>query len=50
MLAYQAFKRRVAPSLENICRDLINENKSQISVKKEEVALKNMMRILAQRG
>jgi AcrR family transcriptional regulator len=46
MLAYQAFKRKVAPSLENICRDLIKENKGQISVKKEEVALKNMMRIL----
>ncbi len=46
MLAYQAFKRKVAPSLENICRDLINENKGQISVKKEEVAVKNMMRIL----
>ena len=46
MLPFQEFKKRVAPTLENICRDLIRENKGKISVKKEEVAVKNMMRIL----
>jgi len=46
MLPFQDFKKRVAPTLENICRDLIRENKGKISVKKEEVAVKNMMRIL----
>ena len=46
MLPFQEFKKRVAPTLENICRDLIRENKGKISVKKEEVAVRNMMRIL----
>lgn len=46
MLSFPEFKKRVAPTLENICRDLIRENKNRISVKKEEVAVKNMMRIL----
>jgi AcrR family transcriptional regulator len=46
MLAFQEFKKRMAPSIENICRDIIQENKGVISVKKEAVALKNMMRIL----
>jgi len=46
MLPFQEFKKRVAPTLENICRDLIRENKGKISVKKEEVAVKNMARIL----
>jgi len=46
MLPFQEFKKRVAPTLENICRDLIRENKGKISVKKEEVAVKNMTRIL----
>ena len=46
MLPFQEFKKRVVPTLENICRDLIRENKGMISVKKEEVAVKNMMRIL----
>jgi AcrR family transcriptional regulator len=46
MLSFQAFKKRTAPTMENICRDLIRENKALISVKKEEVAVKNMMRIL----
>ena len=46
MLSFQEFKKRVAPTLENICRDLIRENKGKISVKKEQVAVKNMMRIL----
>lgn len=46
MLPFQEFKKRVAPTLENICRDLIRENKGNISVKKEEVAVKNIMRIL----
>ncbi len=46
MLPFQEFKKRVAPTPENICRDLIRENKGKISVKKEEVAVKNMMRIL----
>jgi AcrR family transcriptional regulator len=46
MLAFQEFKRRTAPSIENICRDIIQENKGVISVKKEQVAVKNMMRIL----
>jgi len=46
MIPFQEFKKRVAPTLENICRDLIRENKGKISVKKEEVAVKNMMRIL----
>lgn len=46
MLPFHEFKKRVAPTPENICRDLIRENKGRISVKKEEVAVKNMMRIL----
>lgn len=46
MLPFQEFKKRMAPSLENICRDLILENKGMISVKKESVAVRNMMRIL----
>ena len=46
MFAFQEFKKRVAPTLENICRDLIRENKGKISVKKEKVAVKNMVRIL----
>lgn len=46
MLPFQEFKKRMAPTLENICRDLIQENKGKISVKKETVAVKNMMRIL----
>jgi AcrR family transcriptional regulator len=46
MLAFQAFKSRLAPTVEGICRDLFRENKNRISVKKEEVAVKNMMRIL----
>ena len=46
MLSFQDFKKQVAPTLENICRDLIRENKGKISVKKEEVAVRNMMRIL----
>ncbi len=46
MLPFQEFKKRTAPTLENICRDLIQENKGKISVKKEKVAVKNMMRIL----
>jgi AcrR family transcriptional regulator len=46
MLSFQDFKKRVAPTLEHICRDLIRENKGKISVKKEEVAVRNMMRIL----
>ena len=46
MLSFQEFKKRAAPSVENICRDLIQENKGKISVKKEKVAVKNMLRIL----
>jgi len=46
MLPFQEFKKRTAPTLENVCRDLIQENKGKISVKKETVAVKNMMRIL----
>jgi AcrR family transcriptional regulator len=46
VLPFQEFKKRLAPTLENICRDLIQENKGKISVKKETVAVKNMMRIL----
>lgn len=46
MLPFQEFKKRMAPSVENICRDIIQENKGVISVKKEGVAVKNMMRIL----
>jgi AcrR family transcriptional regulator len=46
MLPFQEFKKRTAPTVEKICRDLIRENKGLISVKKEKVAVKNMMRIL----
>ncbi len=46
MLAFQEFKKRTAPSIEIICRDIIRENKDLISVKKEAVAVKNMERIL----
>lgn len=46
MLSFQDFKKRVAPTPEHICRDLIRENRGKISVKKEEVAVRNMMRIL----
>ncbi len=46
MLPFQEFKKRMAPSIEIICRDIIQENKGVISVKKEAVAVKNMMRIL----
>jgi AcrR family transcriptional regulator len=46
MLSFQEFKKRLAPTVENICRDLIQQNKGKISVKKEEVAVKNMVRIL----
>ncbi len=46
MLTFQNFKKRTAPTLESVCRDLIRENKERISVKKEEVAVRNMTRIL----
>ena len=46
MLPFQEFKRRLAPTVEGICRDLYRENKGMISVKKEKVAVKNMVRIL----
>jgi len=46
MSAFQEFKSRVAPSLESICRDLFERHKAAITIKKERVAVKNMMRIL----
>lgn len=46
MLPFQEFKRRLAPTVEGICRDLFRENRDSISVKKEKVAVKNMTRIL----
>jgi AcrR family transcriptional regulator len=46
MLSFQEFKKRTAPTVEKICRDLIRENQGLICVKKEKVAVKNMMRIL----
>jgi AcrR family transcriptional regulator len=46
MLSFQAFRGRLAPTVEDICLDLVRENQGRISVKKEQVAVKNMMRIL----
>lgn len=46
MLCFQAFKDRLAPTVEDICLDLVRENPGKISVKKEQVAVKNMLRIL----
>ena len=46
MLAFQEFKTRLAPTVENICLDLVRKNQGKISVKKERVAVRNMVRIL----
>lgn len=46
MLDYKDFRARWAPTLEGICRDIFRENRASISVKKEGVAVRNMVRIL----
>lgn len=46
MLVFQEFRNRMAPTVESICLDLVRKNQGKISVKKERVAVKNMIRIL----
>jgi len=46
MLDFEDFQKRWVPSVERICRDIYSENRERIAVKKEDVVVKNMMRIL----
>jgi TetR/AcrR family transcriptional regulator, cholesterol catabolism regulator len=45
-LKFEAFKGLVSLSMEGLCRDLFLDNRENIKIKKEGVAVKNLMRIL----
>lgn len=46
MISFEEFRDRWALDVERICRDVFKENRTSISVKKEKVAVKNIMKIL----
>lgn len=46
MLDFQTFQKQRAPDLEGICEEIVLENRGSIAVKKDRLAVKNMMRIL----
>jgi len=43
---FETFKKSVQLSKEDICRDLLAQNRDRIKIKKEKVAVKNLVRIL----
>jgi len=43
---FQEFKQRQAPDLMQLCQEIVAENRSSIAVKKDGLAVKNVMRIL----
>lgn len=45
-MTYQEFNRQVMVSVEGMCRDFFRENRESIRVKKEEVAVKNLVAIV----
>jgi len=46
ILDFRDFQRRLALDVEYICLEIVRENRDTITVKKEQVAARNMMRIL----
>jgi len=46
MIGLKQFRKRWAPDLERICREIVSENRGTIAVKKDRLAVKNLMRIL----
>ena len=46
MLDFEDFQNHWVPSVERICRDIYAKNRQRIAVKKEDVVIKNMTRIL----
>ncbi len=46
MLDFHDFQKRRAPDLQRICEEIVLENRGSIAVKKDRLAVKNMMRIL----
>lgn len=45
-MTFSEFSERVAVSVENLCRDFYRENRSQLKIKKEDVAVKNLTAIV----
>ncbi|HQG30960.1 MAG TPA: TetR/AcrR family transcriptional regulator [Deltaproteobacteria bacterium] len=45
-MKFETFKKSVQLSKEDICRDLLAQNRDRIKIKKEKVAVKNLVRIL----
>lgn len=46
MSEFDRFQREQAPSWEDICRALYRQNRNKIRIKKEEVAVRNLQRVL----
>lgn len=44
-MTLESFRKKVAVSMEDICRDIYRQNRGTIHVKKEEVAVKNLVAI-----
>jgi len=44
-LTYARFRKRVMVSMEDICRDIFRENRKSIRIKKEAVAIRNLVTI-----
>ena len=45
-MTFQEFSKRVMVSVEELCRDYYRENRDLIRIKKEEVAVKNLVTIV----
>lgn len=45
-MKFETFKKSVQLSKEDICRDILAQNRDRIKIKKEKVAVKNLVKIL----